>query len=232
MNQYTDETHERAPVVYSTQVAASVNREPNRISGPLPATASLNSELLITAANPEFYRTFSRSMVETCGVPIYDLFHPSASSVLPRSFGLLQDEKRTQFVARALAMRGQVRGFYAEVSCVAVRGDDHALRGFVIQVSPEDEVPGSTSVAGAPRALLSLLESRILEAMATGASTIQMAARFFLSRQGVEYHVGRMLRRFKAPNRAALVSRAYSMGILSPGSWPPRVTHEYVKLAS
>ncbi len=68
--------------------------------------------------------------------------------------------------------------------------------------------------------------------MATGSSTIQMATRFFLSRQGVEYHVGRMLRKFKAPNRAALVSRAYSMGVLSPGCWPPHVAQGYVKAAS
>jgi DNA-binding CsgD family transcriptional regulator len=218
------------PIVLSSQVAASVHRESTqRASGPLPGTASLDADLMITAANPEFYRTFSRSLVETCGVRIYDLFHPSARTVLPKYFGLLLDERRTQFVARALGMRGQIRGFYAEVSCVAIRGEDHALHGFVIQVTPEEEVPGSINVVGMPRALLSPLESRILEAMSTGASTVQMAARFYLSRQGVEYHVGRMLRQFKAPNRAALISRAYSMGILTPGSWPPRVLPEYVK---
>ena len=56
-----------------------------------------------------------------------------------------------------------------------------------------------------------------------------MAARLYLSRQGVEYHVGLMLRRFKAPNRAALVSRAYSMGVLTVGSWPPKAVLDFVE---
>lgn len=58
---------------------------------------------------------------------------------------------------------------------------------------------------------------------------MQLAARLYLSRQGVEYHVGLMLRRLKAPNRAALVARAHSMGMLTIGSWPPRVLPEFVK---
>ncbi|GLY15205.1 hypothetical protein Kisp01_22200 [Kineosporia sp. NBRC 101677] len=233
MSQYPSGPTRIAPVVMTQSVASSVRRESARPGvGPLPATASLDADQVIVAANPEFHLTFRRALGETCGTHIYDLFHPSAESVLPRSFATLLEERRTQFVTRALGLRGKDDGFYAEVSCVAVRGEDQSLRGFVIQVQPEEAVPGSVSVAGAPRALLSPLECRILEAMATGSSTIQMATRFFLSRQGVEYHVGRMLRKFKAPNRAALVSRAYSMGVLSPGCWPPHVAQGYVKAAS
>jgi DNA-binding CsgD family transcriptional regulator len=232
VSQFASGSTKIAPVVMSTSAASSVSREvPRPGIGPLPATASLDADQVIVAANAEFHTTFARTLDQTCGTRIYELFHPSAEKVLPRNFATLLEERRTQFVTRVLGMRGQTDGFYAEVSCVAVRGEDRTLRGFVIQVEPEEQVPGSIAVAAGPRALLSPLESHILEAMATGASTIQMATRFFLSRQGVEYHVGRMLRKFKAPNRAALVSRAYSMGVLSPGSWPPHVAPGYVKLA-
>ena len=44
----------------------------------------------------------------------------------------------------------------------------------------------------------------------------------------MEYHVSALLRRFKAPNRPALISRAYKLGILSAGVWPPRIRPEFV----
>lgn len=75
---------------------------------------------------------------------------------------------------------------------------------------------------------LNLQDARILEGVAAGASSVQLASRLFLSRQGVEYHIGRLLRRFRVPNRTALVGRAYSLGIFDSGSWPPRVLREFV----
>jgi hypothetical protein len=39
-----------------------------------------------------------------------------------------------------------------------------------------------------------------------------------------------LLRRLKVNNRPALVSKAYSMGLLRQG-WPPHVNPEYLKLA-
>ncbi|MGO4760878.1 LuxR C-terminal-related transcriptional regulator, partial [Streptomyces sp. 2MCAF27] len=54
-------------------------------------------------------------------------------------------------------------------------------------------------------------------------------SKLYLSRQGIEYHVSSMLRKLKAPNRAALVSRAYSAGMLTVGTWPARVLPDFVK---
>ena len=207
----------------------SLRESQPRPSGPVPGTASLDPALVVTAASADFYRQLGRPSIEACGASIYDLFHPSAQTVLPKYFTLLTDRRRTQFVVRVLALRGEGQGFSAEISCVAVRDEDHELRGFVIQLRPDEEPPGSESVVTAPKPMLSPLDARILESMATGASTLQMAAKLYLSRQGVEYHVGLMLRQLKAPNRTALVSRAYSMGILSQGNWPPRVFPEFVK---
>lgn len=75
---------------------------------------------------------------------------------------------------------------------------------------------------------LNLQDACILEGIASGASSVQLAASLFLSRQGVEYHIGRLLRRFRVPNRTALVGRAYSLGIFDSGSWPPKVRREFV----
>ncbi len=76
---------------------------------------------------------------------------------------------------------------------------------------------------------LTALDACILEGVAAGASTAELAAALYLSRQGVEYHIGLMLRQFQVPNRAALVSRAHSLGVLSVGTWPPRVVADFVE---
>jgi DNA-binding CsgD family transcriptional regulator len=75
---------------------------------------------------------------------------------------------------------------------------------------------------------LNVRDAGVLEGVASGASSVQLAASLYLSRQGVEYHVGRLLRKFRVPNRTALVGRAYSMGIFDDGSWPPKVRREFV----
>ena len=76
---------------------------------------------------------------------------------------------------------------------------------------------------------ITVLDACILEGIAAGSSTAELAAALFLSRQGVEYHIGLMLRQFRVPNRAALVSRAHSVGVLGVGCWPPRVVADFVE---
>ncbi|WP_237774550.1 LuxR C-terminal-related transcriptional regulator [Actinosynnema sp. ALI-1.44] len=76
---------------------------------------------------------------------------------------------------------------------------------------------------------LSVLSAKVLEGVAVGSSTVQLASELYLSRQGVEYHVNLMLRKFQVPNRAALVSRVYSMGIFDHTAWPPAVLPEYIR---
>ncbi|MDP9863665.1 MULTISPECIES: LuxR C-terminal-related transcriptional regulator [Streptosporangium] len=75
---------------------------------------------------------------------------------------------------------------------------------------------------------LSELDVRIIESIAAGERTIHIAAKLYLSRQGVEYHVSKMLQNLRVPNRPALVAKAYSMGILAAGTWPPEVRKENV----
>jgi len=70
---------------------------------------------------------------------------------------------------------------------------------------------------------LSDLDSRIIECIAAGERTTNIATKLYLSRQGVEYHVSKLLQHLQVPNRPALIAKAYCMGILVPGSWPPEV---------
>ncbi|WP_055525745.1 helix-turn-helix transcriptional regulator [Streptomyces graminilatus] len=190
--------------------------------------ASLDAGLKIEAANADFFRHVGRPSDEICGRSFYDVLHPSARNILPRHFTHLSDGHGSRFVERVVAMRGHDRVFSAEITGIAVKGEGDDASKVVVLMSPDDE-PAEAAAPPAKTLMLSALDARILEGVATGASTVQLATRLYLSRQGVEYHVGVMLRRFKAPNRAALVSRAYSMGVLTVGSWPPRAVPDFVK---
>jgi DNA-binding CsgD family transcriptional regulator len=209
----------------------SARRGDRRPAAPHHVTcmASLDPGLKIEAANADFFRHVARPSTEVCGRSIYDVLHPSARTVLSQHFSHLSTGHGSRFVERVVAMRGHDRVFSAEITGIAVKGEGDDLSGVVVLMSPDDEPTEAAERPAKPTPILTALDARILEGVATGASTVQLASRLYLSRQGVEYHVGLMLRRFKAPNRAALVSRAYSMGVLTVGSWPPRAVPDFVK---
>ncbi|WP_376770605.1 LuxR C-terminal-related transcriptional regulator [Lentzea indica] len=55
-----------------------------------------------------------------------------------------------------------------------------------------------------------------------------MSRELYLSSKTIDYHVRVMSDKLRAPNRVALVSRAYVLEILRTDSWPPRVACETV----
>jgi DNA-binding CsgD family transcriptional regulator len=92
-----------------------------------------------------------------------------------------------------------------------------------------DHVRGPSIQLISAKNLLTPIDAKVLEGVAAGISTIQLATLLFLSRGGVEYHVATLMRKFKVTNRPALVSKCYSTGVFVLGSWPPRVLPEYTK---
>ncbi|RKT20049.1 DNA-binding CsgD family transcriptional regulator [Streptomyces sp. 1114.5] len=83
-------------------------------------------------------------------------------------------------------------------------------------VEPVPDVPPPR-----PRAEASPVEARILAAAARGATTAQIAREIGLTADGVNYHLARLSRRWRVPNRTALVARAYATGVLAADTWPP-----------
>lgn len=67
------------------------------------------------------------------------------------------------------------------------------------------------------------VERAVLCQVAAGATTVEVADAIHLSRQGVDYNLRTLMQRFGARNRAELIARAYSTGVLAPHTWPPRV---------
>jgi DNA-binding CsgD family transcriptional regulator len=133
----------------------------------------------------------------------------------------LLDGQCTRFVEGVLALCPGSAAFDGELTGLAVCGDTGRVERLLVLLRPGT---GEHSIVVAEREKpLSQMDARILEGVAAGASTVQLARLLFLSCGGVEYDLAALLRRMKVRNRSALVSKAYSMGLFRVGSWPPRV---------
>ena len=74
-------------------------------------------------------------------------------------------------------------------------------------------------------------ELRVLQLVALGMTSRQIAERLWVSRQAVTYHIGNLFMKLRADSRAGLVARAYAMGVMSTGTWPPAIDPVYLSIA-
>jgi DNA-binding CsgD family transcriptional regulator len=188
--------------------------------------ARLDDKLRVVEASIDFVRDFGRSVPDLRGHSLPELLHPSVRGQIVHQLNRLLDGQRTRFVERVLALRAGSSVFDGELTGLTICGEGGRVDGLMVLLRPEH---GERNVVVAGRKkLLSRMDARILEGVAAGASTVQLATLLFLSCGGVEYHLTALLRAMKVRNRSALVSKAYSMGLFCVGSWPPRVLPEYV----
>ncbi len=64
----------------------------------------------------------------------------------------------------------------------------------------------------------------MLELVAAGCTNDQIGRLLFLSGPSVNRVVAQLLMRTQTKNRAELVARAFTEGVLDPLEWPPRLT--------
>jgi DNA-binding CsgD family transcriptional regulator len=190
--------------------------------------AKLDSSIRLLEVNSDFSRQFGCQPAELDGSRFCDLLHADVRAQVSRQFTYLVAQQRPRFTEPRVAFHQKGSTvFSGELTGFVVRGDSDRIDGLMALVCPTggsktDRAPASRKL------LLTDLDARILEGVAAGVSTVRLAANLYLSRGGIEYHVDILLRRLKVNNRPALVSKAYSMGLLRPG-WPPRVNPDYLK---
>ncbi|MEV6872052.1 LuxR C-terminal-related transcriptional regulator [Amycolatopsis sp. NPDC051128] len=190
--------------------------------------ANLGPDLRVIEANGDFLRQLGRTSADVYGQSFVDFVHPSAKQFTLQQLAKLNEGKRDRFSARLVGARSAQPVLSGGLTGIAVRSRTGQVTTIVVLVKP-DRAADAPRPAAEKTKLLSELDAKVLEGVAAGISTVQLASKLYLSRQGVEYHVGAMLRQFKSPNRSALVSKAYSQGILSIGHWPPKVIPQYIR---
>ncbi|GLZ29698.1 hypothetical protein Lesp02_18880 [Lentzea sp. NBRC 105346] len=72
---------------------------------------------------------------------------------------------------------------------------------------------------------VSPVEQQILELVAAGETSATIGRVLGMTADGVTYHLTQLTKRFKVPNRTALVARAYTLNLLDSHAWPPARTN-------
>ncbi|MEW2287444.1 PAS domain-containing protein [Streptomyces sp. NPDC047841] len=189
--------------------------------------AHLDPQLRIAAANGPFCGHIGASPADVLGRDVLDYLHPGVRERFRREFARLADGRSARFADEVIVVDAGGKPFQAELTGVAVRGSA-SDRVEVIVVLLRPDGTRRPDVASARQKLFSPVHARVLEGVAAGDSTVQLAARLFLSRGGVEYHVASLLRKMKVSNRPALISKGYALGVFAVGEWPPRVQPEFI----
>ncbi|GAA2456714.1 hypothetical protein GCM10010421_57530 [Streptomyces glaucus] len=189
--------------------------------------ANLDLEFRILEANQSFARRFGWSPVPGTDRNFCEFLHPSVQGKLRNELIRLADGQSPRFADHMVAVGARDSVFVGEVTGIAVRTGAGRVDRILVLVDP-DESAGDPQIVSARRKLFSPMHARILEGVAAGESTVQLATKLFLSRGGVEYHVSSLLRKMKVTNRPALISKSYSMGVFAVGQWPPRVRSEFI----
>lgn len=185
---------------------------------PLPvAVCRGNGEVLI--ANPAMAHQWGVAPGRLGGRNLLDLFRPRDQAQLERLDHALRHGFRSRYPVRVgWRMGGDGAEREGEMSIDPV-GDATSSRPALLVLLRV----GAQAPAPSQRAEVSPVEGRVLALAASGATTAAMGKALGLTVDGVNYHLGRLSRRWRVPNRTALVARAYVLGVLSPDDWPPAV---------
>ncbi|MFG2816143.1 PAS domain-containing protein [Streptomyces sp. NPDC048410] len=174
----------------------------------------------VLMANPAMAAECGTSPGQLRGRDVLELFRP-------------QEAGQVERIAQALRLRHRSR-YQVSVSWSGPGGSERHGELTADPVSDStDETPallvmlrvlGETEPEPAPEPVpVTPVEGAVLALLAGGATTGRAARELGLSRDGVTYHLRRLSARWHAANRTELVARAYALGVLAPGVWPPRV---------
>jgi PAS domain S-box-containing protein len=190
--------------------------------------AKLDSDMRLIEANADFSRKFGRLPAQLSGTSFADLLHADAGTAVIEQFILLLAGRHHRFTEPEITFQQPDSAvFRGELTAFAVRDSSGSIDSLMTLVYPESKSGNGRRAAGR-KLLLTELDVRVLEGVAAGVSTVELASMLHLSRGGVEYHVDVLMRKLKVKNRPALVAKAYFTGVLCHG-WPPRVHPDYLK---
>lgn len=171
----------------------------------------------VQVANPAMAAECGTTPGRLRGRDVLELFRPQEATQVERIAEALRlrHRSRYQVSVRWQAPDGAQR--YGELTAdpVSDTAEDTPALLVMLRVLAEREAHAQRPPQVAP------IEARILALLASGATTAQAARETDLTVDGVNYHLRRLSSRWNAANRTELVARAYALGVLAPGVWPP-----------
>jgi PAS domain S-box-containing protein len=188
----------------------------------------LDLDARVVDANPAALRLTGRTLQAVRGQPV-DLAITAADAQRHAPlWGELVAGRRGRYDL-SVTLRssdGRLRPARLTVTLVRTAGGAPSL-GLALAVPLATE---AETVTVPSRSVPSAGEAAVLERLAAGAGLQQIATELGMSRRGVDYRITRLRHKLRADgpggtptNSAALIARAYTLGILHPAVWPPRV---------
>jgi PAS domain S-box-containing protein len=187
----------------------------DRVSVPVAVCDVYGAVLL---ANPAMAAECGTTPGRLRGRAVLEVFRPQEATQVERIVQALRLRHRSRY---QVSVRWQAPGGaerFGELTADPVSDtveDTPALLVMLRVQGERDEPLVDAPVQVAP------VEARILALLAGGATTAKAAKETGLSTDGVTYHLRRLSARWDASNRTELVARAYALGVLTPGVWPP-----------
>lgn len=171
----------------------------------------------VELANPAMAAKCGTTPGRLCGQDVLDLFRPQEPIQVERIAQALRlrHRSRYQVSVRWRAPGGAER--YGELTADPVGDTVEDTPALLVML----RVLGKVEPRGKAPARVTAMEARILALLAGGAATARTARETGLTTDGVTYHLRRLSARWGAANRTELVARAYALGVLAPGVWPP-----------
>ncbi|WP_438827950.1 PAS domain S-box protein [Streptomyces tropicalis] len=177
---------------------------------------------LVVLANPAMAAECGTTPGRLRGRQVLELFTPQEATQVDRIAEALRlrHRSRYQVSVRWRTADGTDRRGELTADPVSDTVEDTPALLVTLRVACEHRAP---TVAPAR---VTGVEARILALLAGGATTARAGRETGLSPDGVTYHLRRLSARWGAANRTELVARAYALGVLAPGVWPPAPAEE------
>ncbi|MEU5687625.1 helix-turn-helix transcriptional regulator [Streptomyces venezuelae] len=203
-------------------------------------TAIAGTNGLVSVANPAFAGALGLQPGRVANRLLLDLLTPTNSAQLRKLDEAMRSGRRSRYPVEACwTAGGALRHGQVTVEPVTDPLEDTPPLIVTLRVAEAREEASGNRAAdrtGRPggagddaeeelaHPALSAQEARILRLVAGGATTAVVARTIGIGTDGVNYHLTRLCRRLRVPNRTALVARAYVLGLLAPEAWPPQVS--------
>ncbi|MEU9286264.1 PAS domain-containing protein [Streptomyces sp. NPDC048275] len=172
----------------------------------------------IVLANPAMATEWGETPGRLRGRNVLDLFRPQEATQVERIAQALRLRHRSRYPISVRWEAADGRRRHGELTAEPVSDSAEASTALLVMLRVLGACPGTTEPAAPP---VGATEARILALLAGGATTAQAARETGLTVDGVTYHLRRLSERWGAATRTELVARAYALGVLTPGVWPP-----------
>ncbi|MEV4860469.1 PAS domain S-box protein [Streptomyces ossamyceticus] len=173
----------------------------------------------VVLANPAMATEWGATPGRLCGRDVLELFRPREATPVERIAQALRLRHRSRYPVsgRWDAADGVRR--HGELTADPISDDPDTTPSLLVLVRVLGEGTEAAERPAAPPA--SPTEARVLALPAGGATTARTARETGLTVDGVNYHLRRLSARWSATGRTELVARAYALGVLASGVWPP-----------